>query len=92
MNEHTSELEGGVAAHENGDHSLASRQPQPLADGGDPTAKRYVAYMGLQGRSGSRLPEKAVELLRLAVKSGFPNAHANLGGMYQFGQGARARA
>ena len=87
MDPGAADLDTGRAAFDRGDYAVALQQLQPLADGGDPTARRYLAYMYLEGRGVTKDPEGAVELLSISAEQGELLSAYTLGAAYMQGLG-----
>lgn len=80
-------LDTGRTAYFSGDYAVALQQLQPLSNDGNPTARRYLAYMYLAGHGVAKNPGKGVELLRISAEQGDLLSAFGLGGIYSEGLG-----
>jgi TPR repeat protein len=76
------------AAFDAGQFARAYRIWRPLAEGADPFAQHYLAWMALNGLGTEHDPEQAMTWAARAAEQGYAQAQALLGTLYQKGVGA----
>ncbi len=76
------DLEKGISALQEGNYQIALRELRPLAEGGNPTAQYYYAFMHQYGQGIPIDFNKYIYWLNKSSENNYIDAHKQLGYIY----------